>query len=213
MTAAWPDWKGEPCAIIASGPSARNANIGLLKGRMRVIAIKKSVELAPFADVVYGCDGPWWRSVQGLPKFAGLKLAYEPTVCGPEWGIRKVEIKNPAKDDLLFETIGHVGAGGNSGFQALNLALQFGSDRVLLVGFDMRGDSGEHWYGRNNWMQAANPTDGVYARWLRAMTAAAPKIAARGVQVINASPISALECFPKMSIEQALDQWGVSIAA
>lgn len=209
----WPDWKGEACAIIASGPSAKNANIGLIKGRMRIIAIKKSVELAPFADVVYGCDGPWWRSVQGLPKFKGVKLAFEPTVCGSEWGIRKIEIKNPAKDDLLFGTIGHIGAAGNSGFQALNLALQFGADRVLLVGFDMRGDSGPHWYGRNNWMQAANPTDGVYARWVRAMHAAAPVIAARGVSVVNASPISALECFPKMSIENALDSWGFCLAA
>lgn len=203
----WPDWKGEACAIIASGPSAKNANIGLLKGRMRVIAIKKSVELAPFADVVYGCDGPWWRSVQGMPKFRGLKLAYEGTVCGSEWGIRKVEIKNPASDEMLFEKIGVIGSGGNSGFQALNLALQFGAARVLLVGFDMRGDSGAHWYGRNNWMQANNPTDGVYGRWVRAMTAAAPKVKDRGVSVVNASPISALECFPKMSIESALDEF------
>lgn len=209
----WPNWKGEACAIIASGPSAKNANVDLLKGRMRVIAIKKSIELAPFSDAVYGCDGPWWRSVQGLPKFQGLKLAYEGTVCGPEWDVRKVEIKNIKSDDFLFGATGHVGSGGNSGFQAMNLAMQFGADRILLVGFDMRGDSGAHWYGRNNWMQANNPVDGVYARWVRAMTAAAPLIKARGISVINASPVSALDCFPKMTIDAALDQWGMCLAA
>lgn len=209
----WPDWTGESVAIIASGPTAKKAKVSLLQSRMRVIAIKKSVELASFADVVYGCDGPWWRSVQGLPKFKGLKLAYEPTVCGSEWGIQKVDIKNPASDEMLFEKTGVIGSGGNSGFQALNLALQFGASRVLLVGFDMRGDSGAHWYGRNNWMQANNPTDGVYGRWVRAMNSAALKIKAQGVSVANASDISALECFPKMPIEAALDQWGLCLAA
>ena len=127
---SWPNWKGEPCAIIASGPSAKKANIGLLKGRMRVIAIKRNIELAPFADAVYGCDAPWWRSVQGLPKFSGLKMAYDGTVC-TEFGLRKVDIPKPAECALLFEKVGTVGAGANSGFQALNLAIQFGADRRL----------------------------------------------------------------------------------
>ncbi|MET4197274.1 hypothetical protein ABIA95_000184 [Bradyrhizobium sp. LA8.1] len=209
----WPNWTGEPCAIIASGPSAKRANVGLLKGRMRVIAIKKNIEIAPFADVVYGCDAPWWRSVHGLPKFQGLKLAYDGTVCGGEYGIRKVDIEKPASNDLMFDEVGKIGAGGNSGFQALNLALQFGADRILLIGFDMHGRSGEHWYGRNNWAMCSNPTDDNYRRWMKAFAAAAPKIAERGATVVNASPISDLQCFQKMTIEQALDTWGLQIAA
>lgn len=209
----WPDWSGETAAIIASGPSAKNANISLLKGMTRVIAIKKSVELAPFADVVYGCDAPWWRSVQGLPKFQGLKLAYDRGVCGSQYGIRMVEIEDPTSNDLKFGVTGNVGAGGNSGFQALNLAIQFGATRIILIGFDLRGDSGEHWYGRNNWAMANNPVDSVYKRWVTAFTSAAPVLSARGIRVINASPISALQCFPKMSIEDALSHWRLQLAA
>ncbi len=209
----WPNWSGDVAAIVASGPSAKTANVGLLKGRARVIAIKKSVELVPFADVVYGCDAPWWRSVQGLMKFQGLKLAYDRGVCGSEYGIRKVEIPEPASNDLLFGETGRIGAGGNSGFQALNLALQFGAERILLIGFDMHGRSGEHWYGRNNWSMCSNPTEDNYWRWRKAFERAAPVIAARGAEVINTSTISDLNCFPKLSIERALQSWGMQVAA
>lgn len=209
----WPDWSGEACAIVACGPSAKKVDVSLLKGRLRVIAIKKSIELAPFADVLYGCDAPWWRSVQGLPKFQGLKLAYDRGVCGAEYGIAKVEIDDPTSNDLKFGVIGRVGAGGNSGFQALNLALQFGVARILLIGFDMHGRSGEHWYGRNNWSMANNPTDDNYRRWVKCFTAAAPKLAERGAEVINTSTISDLNCFPKMSIARALETWGMNVAA
>ena len=43
---------------------------------------------------------------------------------------------------MLFGETGTVGWGGNSGFQAINLALQFGAARLLLVGFDCRVDKG-----------------------------------------------------------------------
>lgn len=209
----WPNWNGQTCAIIASGPTAKNAEINLLRDRVRVIAIKKSIELAPFADIVYGCDAPWWRSVQGLMKFKGLKFAYDRGVCGPEYGIQKVEIDNPGSNNLLFGEIGRVGAGGNSGFQAFNLAIQFGAKRIILVGFDMRGDSGPHWYGRNDWAMANNPTDNVYSRWVSAFNATAPALRDRGISVINVSPVSALECFPKMSLTAAIEKWGMQVAA
>ena len=43
-----------------------------------------------------------------------------------------------------------IGGGGNSGFQALNLALQWGARKIILVGFDLTDENGLHWYGRNS---------------------------------------------------------------
>jgi hypothetical protein len=205
----WPDWTGQAVAIIASGPSAKKSNVGLLRGKMRVLAIKKSVELAPWADVVYGCDHHWWRDVHGLMKFNGLKLAYDKHVCGDEYGIRKVEIPNIHGDKLLFDRIGTVGAAGNSGFQALNLAVQFGAKRILLIGFDMHGVGGEHWYGRNAWAFASNPTEDNFRRWRAAFDGAAADLLDRGVDVINASAVSSLKAFRKMSIEEAMRSCGL----
>jgi hypothetical protein len=208
----WPDWSGQDVAIIASGPSAKSAGVALLNGRMRVIAIKKNIEIAPFADVVYGCDGPWWRSVRGLPDFKGLKLAYDEGVCS-EFGLQRVEIPDKKSNDLLLGEVGKVGAAGNSGFQALNLAVQFGAKRILLVGFEASIRSGDHWYGRNNWSGANNPDDRLCARWCRAMDDAADVLEGLGIEVINTAPFSQIRKFKKMSIEQALCGWGLQVAA
>lgn len=196
----WPDWCGETAVIIASGPSLKQKDVDAVRGRAKVIAIKKCFELAPWADVVYGCDAPWWRSVQGLPKFGGLKIAYDPSVC-TEFGLRRVEIAKTT-DRFLFDEVGKIGSGGNSGFQAVNLASQFGAKRIVLLGFDMFGNNREHWYGRNNWPAANNPTTTNYQRWQNAFAGAYTDLSRRGIEVINASRETALGCFKRMTIDK-----------
>jgi hypothetical protein len=208
----WPDWSGETVAIIASGPSAKSAGVHLLKGKMRVMAIKKNVELAPFADVVYGCDAPWWRSVRGLPDFKGLKLAYDEAVCS-EFGLKRVDIPDKYSNELLLGDVGKVGAAGNSGFQALNLTVQFGAKRILLVGFEASVRSGDHWYGRNNWNGANNPDDRLCERWRKALDNAATVLSSLGIDVINTAPFSQAMKFKKMTIQDALRVWGLQDAA
>lgn len=204
----WPDWSGKAVAIIASGFTTKKADVESLKGRLPVIAIKRNVELAPWADVVYGCDAAWWDSVQGLPKFTGLKLCWADQACHRYPDIHKVNIA-PKDDRFLMGEIGTVGAGGNSGYQALNLAVQLGAKRILLIGFDMNDRGGSHWYGRNNWNMANNPTEDNFRRWRSSFAAAAPIIEDLGVEVINVSIFSELKCFKKVSVEQALARWGL----
>lgn len=110
---------------------------------------------------------------------------------------------NKRDDRLEILRSGTVGWGGNSGFHSLNLAVQFGAARIVLVGFDMRVDHGLHWHGRHEGMN--NPTARNVERWRRCMDAAADTIASLGITVINASEISALTRYPKMSLEEALE--------
>lgn len=195
--------------MIASGPSTKKEDVALLEGRLPVLAIKRNVELAPWADAVYGCDWPWWKSVQGLPKFAELKLAYAPKAVD-QFGCKPVLIPDHATSDTLrFETVGTVGGGGSSGFQALNLAAQFGARRILLIGFDCQDRSGVHWYGRNNWQGAGNPSGSNFRRWAPAFGNAARQLEERGVEVVNASPLSELKCWPKRGVSETLEAWGV----
>lgn len=203
----WPDWTGQIAAVVASGTSAKSAGVAALEGRARVIAIKRSWELAPFADAVYGCDGPWWKSVGGLPQFKGLKMCYDAMAAG-DFGLRKIEIKNNKCDNLLFDQVGSVGAGGNSGFQALNLALQFGSRRIILVGIDATGTYGkEHWYGRNTAWAMNNPDENNYRHWRLAFAVAAKQAAEMGAEIVNASRDSSINCFRKASIQEVLEEW------
>jgi hypothetical protein len=68
----------------------------------------------------------------------------------------------------------------------------------------MTDAGGVHWYGRNGWYGANNPNQSNFKRWLAAFDAAAPVLASMGVEVINASPNSAMKSFIRCSIEEAL---------
>jgi hypothetical protein len=96
--------------------------------------------------------------------------------------------------------VGTVGHGGNSGFQALNLAAQFGARRIVLIGYDF---TGPHWHP-NHAKPLANPHEEAMARWRGHLDAAAPLYKAWGVEVLNASPVSRLKAYPRVSIEDAL---------
>ena len=102
---------------------------------------------------------------------------------------------------VRFDRPAELGDGGNSGFQALNLAIQMGARRVVLVGFDMRIDLGRHWHGDHG-PGLNNPRDTSVVRWRRAFDASAPILQSLGVEVFNASPSSALEAFPKRTLEE-----------
>lgn len=155
----------------------------------------------PFAGVLYACDGAWWKHRNGVPEFAGLKISQD-AVAFREFGVAKVRLIK-GKDELLVTKPGEIGDGGNSGFQALNLAVQFGATKIVLVGFDMRLDRGAHWHGRHG-SGLNNPRDPNLMRWRRTIDGAAARLASLGVRVINASPVSTLRAYPIMSLEQAL---------
>lgn len=200
----WLDWRGRTVALVASGPSARRADAEKLKGRMPVFAVKQGVDLCPWADVVYGCDGHWWRYRLGLPQFKGLKLRWADNNCPDYPDVHGFTIKDNTLDRLLLDEPGVIGSGRNSGFQALNIALQFGARRILLVGFDM---AGEHFYGRNNWAMARNPDEYNFQKWRAAFSLAARDLQQMGIEVVNVSTQSALKCFPKMPLDRALQSW------
>lgn len=201
-----PDWSGTAVTIVASGPSAKDAGLDQVKGKTATLAIKASVQLCPWADMVYGCDAAWWIANQGLPGYRGVRVAWEKTVPVHHPGIHLVQIE-PHNNALGLVRGGRIGSGGNSGFQALNIAVQAGATKIVLVGFDMHDRSGAHWYGRNNWIGANNPDWTNFGRWRAAFHAAAPVLKRVGVEVVNASPRSDLGCFPKHTIGEVLKAW------
>ena len=83
----------------------------------------------------------------------------------------------------------------NSGAQAINLAVLWGAKRLLLVGFDMKTDKGKrHWFGDHpGHLHKASD----YADWLRKYEVIARDLKKMGVECINCSMNSALECFEK----------------
>lgn len=164
--------------------------------------INQSWQLCPWADVLYGCDGAFWKCFHGVPDFAGLKLAHETEVTAQYIDIHKIDVET--HDYIIVERPAAVGSGGNSGFQALNLAVQFGSRYIILVGYDMRRDFGIHWYGENRGPGMRNPEQRHFLQWRRAFDNSATILKDLGVTVVNVSDVSTIQAFPKMTFEEAL---------
>ncbi len=200
MTNLLPDWTDQRAVIVASGPSAVEQPIDLARGAAKVVAINNSWRLAPWADMLYASDAAWWRAHE--PAFDGLRVSRSDVD-----GVVRVAIRDkdhPRRDVMQFDELGLIGAGGCSGFQALNLVAQMGATDIALVGFDARVDNGVHWHGRHE--LTGNPTRWTAATWARNLDAAAPVLAARGIRVVNCSPVSALTAYEKMGLEEWLER-------
>ena len=121
-----------------------------------------------------------------------------------------VDLHRPPADLLTLEISGGSGfdadprrirTGDNSGHQALHIAAQTGAARVLLCGFDMTGC---HWHGPHP-SGLKVTSEGVYERWRRRFEVIAPELAARGVDVVNCTPGSALDCFRRADLVSELE--------
>lgn len=228
-----PAWKGRTAVILAGGPSLTAQAFESVRaereaGEIRTIAVNDSYLLAPWADVHYAADAKWhaWHTA-GVPKpelglsaedvrlrwetFRGERCSIEPPRDYPVPAESALEaderihllrnVHHPYRGAGLSRDPGYLVTGWNSGFQALNLATLAGAARVLLLGFDAcrAADGRSHWHGGH-----PRPSSGDYEPFLRAFSAAEAAIAEAGVEVINCSPISRINSFPRMTLGEAL---------
>jgi len=88
----------------------------------------------------------------------------------------------------------------NSGLAAIKLAIQFGAERVVLVGYDCQHTGGQkHWHGDH---PKSLGNAGSVQHWPMRFAGFARKLS--GVEIVNASRETALGCFPRMDLEDAL---------
>lgn len=205
----FPNWSRDIVVVIASGPSAKGQDIASLSNVARAIAVNRSIELAPWADVWYSGDTQFWATYATRP-FDGLRVTVEGRMPAgvPHHTIRIADKRTQAAERawMLMEPRGTIGTGGNSGFQGINLAAQFGARRIILVGFDMHLNDGSHWHG-DHIAGLRNPEAELMEKWRRVLDAQANTLSEYGIDVVNVSPGSALRNFRKTTIEGAIDRW------
>lgn len=202
----WLDWRGATAAVVASGPSIKGTPLEYLRG-FKSIVIKDTWALMPWADACYGCEAAFWMNALGLPEYRGLKLAWDKALSGPYPDIHLFDLEME-NHHLRLDEPGVIGCGGNSGFQAVNIAAQFGATRIVLVGFDMHDKGGTHWYGRTNARHRTNPDEGNFKRWRQHFEDAAPEYAAAGIEIVNGSPASTVTAFPRRDLAEIVEDWG-----
>lgn len=156
--------------------------------------------------MLYACDGDWWKYRAGVPEFHGMKITADKFVLKHFPDLRLVQCRKG--DSRIILQRGMVGWGGNSGFHALNMAVQWGARAVVLLGFDMqaartKNGTSPHWHGHHAG-GLNNPTEMNFRSWRAKLGAVAPFIASLGVEVINATDNSALTCFRRATIDEAL---------
>lgn len=188
-----PGWAGRTVAVMASGPSMSQAAADAVHAAgLHAIVVNNTFRLAPWADILYAADPEWWHLTPDARDFAGVKVSISPVK-----GTERVEGSGVDGIDLHP---GYVRTGNNSGYQALQLALQAGARRILLLGFDM---TGSHWHGPHI-PGLRNTTEETFRRWIAHYSSAAPMIAALGVDVVNCAADSALTCFRKADLAAEL---------
>lgn len=192
------------CLVVAAGPSATRAAVEQAAGQARILVVNDSWRLAPWADALYASDLNWWMANTGAAGFAGLKFTNNALATRRFAGVHRIEIARDRNEIVLAP--GVIGNGANSGFQAVNAAVQFGAPRLALLGFDYRiGDDGEvHWHGRHTKKGLSNPTPDKLAIWAKTLDAQAPVLERLGVEVVDTTPSGALRAFRRSSIEEWL---------
>lgn len=114
-------------------------------------------------------------------------------------------------DNPIMSPTANVLNGPNSGHCGINLAFTMRPTELFLFGFDMcRNDKGEaYWFPPYEWvnkpLDRAQGATGArrYTEWAKFMRSAADQFKAIGCKVFNVSPLSAIECFEKISARQA----------
>ena len=192
--------------VCASGPSFSSEDAAAIaaaraENRVRVVVVNESWRRIPTADVLYAHDGKWWayRIADVRAGFAG-ELWTQDVAAARRHGLNG--IKAYRREGLTREARS-INVGGNSGYGAINLAYLFGARRLLLVGFDMRPVDGlSHWHGDH---AAPLSVRQPFHAWIPRFAKLAADLKADDVEVVNCSAASALTCFPKASLEDALE--------
>lgn len=196
-------WKGSTIVCIASGPSLSDEQIATVKaahfaGACRVIAVNDNWKKAPFADVLYACDDTWWQFHIAAVRKSQFSGELWTASRSAQLRHRLMHVHGISRPGLS-QSLGVIHHGGNSGYQAIGLAHQFGAARIILIGYDMQKTGGlSHWFGDHPPGFHNAPS---LARWTTHFDQLAADLRGIGVEVINCTGETALACFTRDTLE------------
>lgn len=189
---------GGTVAILASGPSmSQEVADAVHAAGVPAIAVNTTFRLAPWAWMVYAADAEWWEHPTHRDVFEhpGLKV----TIGGSRRLPGVHALRNTGADGFDPEP-GCVRTGSNSGYQAVHIAAQAGARRILLCGFDMHGG---HWHGDHPHGLRRNTT-ATFEKFRARFTTLVRPLRERGIDVVNVTPGSRLDCFRRGRLEDEL---------
>jgi hypothetical protein len=173
--------------VLGGGSSLRGRDLSQLPGL--VIGVNDAAYHRP-CDIAVSMDRLWTENRWvWLRDRAGRTWLRRSAVknCPERWeGLQIFECNHEA---VALSPCDGVLNGTNSGFCAINLAVQMRPARIYLYGMDLgRGPAGEaYWYPPYPWAKPQGGTaDGRYAAWAQQLKTIAAQCAAAGIELIRA---------------------------
>lgn len=197
---------------IGTGPSLNAASIETARRKGFTLFGCNNVWTLNDLAVLYACNLGWWEH------YWGQMLAEDPAEkwttnaeAAERYGLNWIAERNAPGLSTDPAVIHH---GHGSGYSLVNLAYLMGAERIVLLGYDLKyapdydgrnefiGSGPRHYFGEypeplQHW-PSVRVRAGVHVELLDLYRS----VAAQGlVEVLNATPDSAIDCFPRVTID------------
>lgn len=215
-------WEDGTCFILGGGPSllkqfevpeeiVKDVYLGKLTPsayspylepihKQHVIAVNVAYKIGPWIDMmIFGDTSTWVEDKAGILGFRGLKIT-----CS-DMKDRTSNLKYLGRDPKhkigITTDPSLIGWNKNSGAAAINLAVHTGVKRIILLGFDMTLDQGQNQHWHKLYASPLNQTNSIFRKHLLGFPQIKKDLDVLGIEVINCSPNSAIECFQKANFK------------
>lgn len=204
---------GGTIACIGTGPSLTLEQVQATRARgFTLFGCNRVWEIVSDLAVLYACNLQWWEH------YWGRELAAHPCEkwttnrrAADLFGLNWIDEKNSPGLSGDPSIVHH---GHGSGYTLVNLAYLMGAERIVLLGYDLKyasdydgrtqriGGSPRHYFGEypaalQHW-PSVKVRDGVHVELCELYAS----IAKQGlVEVLNATPGSAIDCFPRVNVD------------
>ncbi len=185
------------CFIIGGGPSINDMDLTPIKKEF-VIGVNEAFRLGKWIDLWFFADSDIFKNHrQDIEKWPNRIVSCS----GAAKNNKKIEYYHRCKQHkICFEhdKLAFPNGMANSGATAINLAIREGFDTIILLGFDMKTANGKHHY--HNYYKKT-PRHDAYDRFMLHLECIAEET---DKTILNATPDSALKCFPKVNLQDIL---------
>jgi len=171
--------------VLGGGPSLTRETCDALRG-LHAIAINSTIRLAPWVECMFFMDFAWFRDHRGIvDPFTGIAVTASRRA---KKALHRLHLVTPPVISAEPLTAGH---------HAIDVAAAMGASKIILHGYDCRTIDGRSHCHTDYPMQW---TDGLYRdRILPLWRGWGERMRRKGVDVVNASPDSAIGEFPAAS--------------
>lgn len=208
------DLAGAAAFIICGGPSVEGQNLDLLRGHY-VVAVNRSFETVPWADALFFADSRCWTWYKnGIDSFAGRVITVydsKPLQKYPARFEQYLKTRPPTLSrDPECLTLARTSVTG-----AINYLAQRGCSLLVTLGLDGKAGKGADGKPKTH-HHAPHPKPaslGCWEKHRKELNSILPSLRALGVEVLNASPDSACDAFPIVTLDEALARAQMRAAA